>query len=243
MPTDVRTTPSAPGAGVTIAVVDSGVHAAHPHVGSVAGGVAIEPDGVVGRDYADRMGHGTAVMAAITEKAPGADRYAVRIFDRKLAASSQTLLAAIDWAITARVHLVNLSLGTTNLAHRAEFERAVVRAQQAGVTIVAPRNDEGNEWLPGVLPGVVQVQVDWTCPRDRFRVTHEAGQRVFRASGFARPIPGVDPRRNLHGISFAVAHVTGFLARAMSLSPEKTADAALQRLEAFALSLDDAPAA
>lgn len=243
MPTDMRATPAVPGAGVTIAVVDSGVHGAHPHVGGVAGGIAIEASGGVGGDYADRIGHGTAVMAAISEKAPGADRYAVRIFDRKLAASSHTLLAALDWAIAARVHLVNLSLGTTSVAHRAAFEAVVRRAQQAGVTIVAPRDDEGSEWLPGVLPGVVPVQVDWTCPRDRVRVRYEEGQRVFRASGFARPIPGVDPRRNLHGISFAVAHVTGLLARAMSLSPVKTVDAALARLEAFALALDDAPAA
>ena len=32
------------------------------------------------------------------------------------------------------------------------------------------------------------------------------------ASGFPRPIPGVPPERNLSGISFAVANVTGFLA-------------------------------
>ena len=33
------------------------------------------------------------------------------------------------------------------------------------------------------------------------------------ASGYPRPIPGVPVERNLSGISFAVANVTGFLAR------------------------------
>jgi hypothetical protein len=35
----------------------------------------------------------------------------------------------------------------------------------------------------------------------------------FAAAGFPRPIPGVPVERNLSGISFAVANVTGFLAR------------------------------
>ena len=56
-----------------VAVIDSGVHAEHPHVGSVAGGVTIEPDGEAHADYLDRLGHGTAVTAAILDKAPDAD--------------------------------------------------------------------------------------------------------------------------------------------------------------------------
>jgi hypothetical protein len=35
------------------------------------------------------------------------------------------------------------------------------------------------------------------------------------ASGYPRPIPGVPPERNISGLSFAVANVTGFLARLM----------------------------
>jgi hypothetical protein len=69
-------------------------------------------------------------------------------------------------------------------------------------------------WLPGSLPGVIPVQLDWECPRDRFRCVEIDGTTVFRASGYPRPIPGVPPDRNLHGISFAVANVTGFVARA-----------------------------
>ena len=37
---------------------------------------------------------------------------------------------------------------------------------------------------------------------------------VFFASGYPRSIPGVAPERNLNGISFAVANMTGFVARA-----------------------------
>jgi len=232
MPTDASGRRA--GHNVSIAVIDSGVHADHPHVGGVAGGVAIDAAGRVSGDFVDRIGHGTAVMAAIREKAPAADCYAVRIFDRRLAASAATLLAALDWAVAARVHVINLSLGSANAAHAEAFRGAVSRAQAAGVAIVAARDDEGVEWLPGCLPGVIPVQVDWECPRDEFRVTDAGGTVAFRASGFARPIPGVDPRRNLNGVSFAVAHITGFLARAMSIGPTASTDDALHRLRRFA---------
>lgn len=75
------------------------------------------------------------------------------------------------------------------------------------------------------------MQADWECQRDDVKVVHLDGQRVFRASGFARPIPGVDPRRNLHGVSFAVANLTGVLARAMSLQPAMPASEVLDRME------------
>ena len=200
---------------VRIAVIDSGVHSVHPHIGAVAGGIAIDRHGQTSDDYVDRIGHGTAVMAAIKEKAPSADCYAVRIFDTRLAAAAPTLIAAIDWAVTAGVDIINLSLGTSNTAHTEAFEAAIARVRAANAAIVAARDDDGVQWLPGCLPGVVPVQVDWECPRDELRVIYlDSGAVVFRASGFARPIPGVDPRRNLHGISFAVANVSGFLARA-----------------------------
>ncbi len=232
----MRTEPAAgvrPGEGIRVAVIDSGVHANHPHIEGVAGGVAIGPGGALSDDFVDRIGHGTAVMAAIKDHAPAASCYAVRIFDSRLTASAATLIAALDWAVDARVHLVNLSLGSSNPSHEKAFAGAVARANAAGVVIVAARDDEGVWWLPGRLPGVVQVQADWDCPREDVRVVRIEGQRVFRASGFARPIPGVDPRRNLHGISFAVANLTGVLARAMSVRPELSSGAVLDRLERF----------
>lgn len=211
---------------VRVAVVDSGIHARHPHVRRIAGGVAIESSGGISTDCADRIGHGTAVAAAIREKAPGAELYAVRIFEQRLATRIDTLVAGIDWAVSSGMHVINLSLGTSNASHRPAIERAVERATAAGAFIVSARDDEGVEWLPGCLPGVLPVQVDWDCPRDRLHVKWIDGSPVFRASGFARPVPGVHPMRNLNGISFAVANVSGLLARAMSTAHvESVADA------------------
>jgi len=227
MARDVTSPPGPPGPtgrGVRIAIVDSGVHAAHPHVGSVAGGIAIDEDGREHDDYVDRLGHGTAVTAAIKEKAPDAELYAVKVFDRSLSTRLPTLVAAIDWAARNGMHLVNLSLGTARAEHERALDAAVRGAAARGVVIVAAAEYEGVRWLPGSLPGVIGVQVDAACPRDEFRAVEVQGSTVFRASGFPREIPGVPPERNLNGISFAVANMTGFVARVMERGRYTSAD-------------------
>ena len=200
------------GRGVRIAVVDSGVHAAHPHVGSVAGGVAIDDDGREYDDYVDRLGHGTAVAAAIREKAPDAEIYAVKVFDRSLSTRISALVAAIDWSAANGMHLVNLSLGTARMEHERVLTEAILRAAARGAVVVAAAEDDGVRWLPGSLPGVVSVRLDESCPRHEYRVGGVGGAVIFCASGFPREIPGVPPERNLNGISFAVANMSGFAA-------------------------------
>lgn len=217
--------PAATGRGVRVAVIDSGVHAGHPHVGAVEGGVSFAADGARGVDAVDRLGHGTAVAAAIREKAPDATLVPVKVFDRELRATADALVAAIDWAVDARVQIINLSLGTANAAHETRLTAALARAAAAGVCLVAAAEQDGTRWLPGSLPHAVGVLLDWSCPREQAEVqVHLDGatRRVtIRASGYPRPIPGVPPERNLKGVSFAVANVTGLLCLHLSrgLSP------------------------
>ena len=113
------------------------------------------------------------------------------------------------------MHLVNLSLGTTQPRHEDALREAVDRATAAGVLIVAARDEGGTRWFPGSLPGVVSVRADAACPRDSFRIEREPDALVFCASPYPRPIPGVPPERNLNGIGFAVANMTGFVARTL----------------------------
>lgn len=203
-----------------IGVIDSGVFASHPHVNGVAGGVAIAPDGREENDYTDRLGHGTAVTAVIREKAPEAQIFAVKIFHDSLATRIEPLIAALDWCTRNEMDLVNLSLGTSNPAHAALLLEAVSRLRAQGRLLIAAGEDDGVRWLPGSLPGVVAVELDWNCPRDEYRTgTRADGTIVHRASGFPRPAPGISAERNLKGLSFAVANVTGLLARNWTMEP------------------------
>lgn len=196
---------------VRVAVIDSGVNPAHPHVRPIAGGVALTEKGL-SDDYTDFLGHGTAVAGAIREKAPAAEIYSVKVFNYHLATSGHTLLHALDWCLDRRIEFVNLSLGTRNAGYIPAFAEKIARAQQLGVTIVSAYDVQGEPVYPGALSGVAGVLLDNSCPRDRYQEKDHAGRTLYAAAGYPRDIPGVPPDRNLQGISFAVANVTGFLA-------------------------------
>ena len=208
----------APGpAALVVGVIDSGVHANHPHIGAVTDGAAFDRHGHPHPDCVDRLGHGTAVAAAIQDLAPGVRICPLKVFDRQLDAPLEALVAAIDWAAGHALPLVNLSLGTADHSRAEALADAVGRAHAAGTIVVAAGSDGGVDWLPGSLriAGVVRAEIDWSCPRGAHSTDCESsGAPVFRTCGYPRPIPGVDPARNLKGLSFAVANLTGIAARA-----------------------------
>lgn len=221
------------GAGVRVAVVDSGIHPANPHVRVAVSGVRVAADGELDGDFLDRIGHGTAVAAAILEKAPAIELLAVRVFERTLATSADVLARGIVWAASNGARLINLSLGTANAARAAVLGAAVDEAVAAGAIVVSARESDGVIWLPGSLPRVAGVLLDRSCDRNELAMSIDGERRAFSfaASGFPRPIPGVPVERNLSGISFAVANVTGFLARLLGTDPGlRDVDAVARRL-------------
>ena len=167
--------------------------------------IAIDPafaDGI------DRLGHGTAVAAAIRDIAPAAELIVGKIFDRSLTTSAFVLADGIAWAADRGARVINLSLGTTNRAHEERLRLAIAHASDRGSIVVSAR-DPGVEWLPGALPGVVAVTSDPRLDRHEFTLDADG----FHAAPFPRPIPGVPRERNLSGVSFAVANMSGMLAR------------------------------
>jgi len=109
----------------------------------------------------DVLGHGTAVMAAIQEKAPAAQYFAVKLFHDSLRTSADHLLKAIEWAIDNRMDVVNLSLGTRNPDHAPRFTPLLERAAVSGIVLVSALEADGHPCFPGSLPGVAGVGVDW----------------------------------------------------------------------------------
>ena len=215
---------------VRVAVIDSGVHASHPHVGGVAGGIGIDEHGAAHEDYVDRLGHGTAVSAAIREKAPDADIFAIKIFDRELAATGAALVGACEHALSANAKIINLSLGTQNTDHEPALADVVKRIRDSGAILIAAGEQGGVRWLPGSIAGVWSVTLDWSVPRESCWLDRlDSSGASFRASGFPRPIPGVPPEKNVKGLSFAVANVTGIVAKILADDPTGNAVEAVKR--------------
>ena len=207
--------PGRTGRGVRLAVIDSGVNPRHPHIAGVAGGTVIGADAqAAGNSYLDFLGHGTAVMAAIQEKAPDAEYYAVKLFHSALRTTTENLFQALEWTIENRMEVVNLSLGTRKVEYEDRFKELIARAAERGVMLVSALEADGQVCMPGYLPGVFGAGLDWDCNRYAYRVEQTPAKTVFYASGYPRPLPGMPRERNLLGISFAVANLTGFIARA-----------------------------
>lgn len=205
------------GAGLRIAIVDSGIASGHPHVGSVEGGISLI--GENRDDTSDRLGHGTAVAAAVREKLPAATLVPIRVLDAQLATSARILAEAITWAVNDGARLINLSLGTTNAIHVPLFESALALARERGALVVSASGDGLVRWYPGSLAGVVGVTADADCPRFAIATREGALGPGLAASPWPRPIPGVVTERNLSGVSFAVANATGLVGRLIAQQP------------------------
>jgi hypothetical protein len=227
------------GAGVRVALVDSGINPRHPHVGEVAGGVAfsLQEDGTIQQtdDYIDRRGHGTALAGILRAKAPRVELYAVKIFrdprtpNDPLTTSFAVFEAGLRWAIARKMHVINLSLGTTNPNHRDRFNMLIAQANAARAVIVASSPPGRTDTFPASLANVIGVAGDDACAWNEHRYVDDDPIPV-RAHPRPRPIPGVPPERNFHGHSCASAHIAAALALFAETNPTLTVSEAVAHL-------------
>ena len=185
-----------------VAIVDSGVNFAHPHLGVPSRGIALVGDG-----WDDPAGHGTCVAALVHWLAPAAELDAVRVLPADLRMSGADLARGIGVAVERGARIVNVSIGTREPAHQGAIAAAVAGAAAAGALVVAAALPGASGMLPAGLPGVVPV-----APRfDGVLVRHDPGHwPEWTASGEARPFTG--QRSNFRGPSMAAARVSGALA-------------------------------
>ena len=130
---------------IDIAIIDSGINPWHSHVQGVEQGISFRLDksGEVfqSEDFRDELGHGTAIAGVIRERNSQARLYAVKIFHQKLEAPAALLLAALQWAISARVKIIHLSLGTEQQEYRGDLKRLCQEAYDKDIVLVAAAHD------------------------------------------------------------------------------------------------------
>ena len=205
--------------GIKIAIIDSGVNAAHSHVGAVEDGVSFGLDSqgavVISDDFSDDIGHGTAIAGVIREKNPTVMLYAVKIFDDKLAAPTSLLLAALQWSIDAEIKIIHLSLGTEKETDRAPLESLCRHAHDNGLIIIASARSPEDAVFPAAFDTVIGVCWDKECADDS--LSHHPDDPIeFGACGLPRPLPGLAENMNFRGHSFAAARVTARAARLLA---------------------------
>ena len=161
---------SATGSGVTVAVLDTGVEAAHPMLaGAVVGGYdfidddsnsaeifnGLDDDGDGMIDEA--AGHGTHVAGIVRLVAPDATIMPVRVLDSDGRGSVFLLAEAIAFAADNGADVINMSLGITFRSRL--LEDVVASTLESGVLIIAAAGNSGTDTMqyPAAFDGVVSV--------------------------------------------------------------------------------------
>ncbi|MEZ4605699.1 MAG: S8 family serine peptidase [Deinococcales bacterium] len=141
------------GAGVKVAVIDSGIDLVHPMFqGRLAASYEwrdfIDNDNYpqeTGTSSDKGFGHGTAVAGIIAQIAPKATILPLRVLDKDGKGDLDDVISAIDHAVTVGAKLINLSLGTYS-EYWALWQVLNYAASQ-GVMIMASAGNEASQTM------------------------------------------------------------------------------------------------
>ena len=212
------------GDSIKVAIIDTGIDLKHPDLkDNIKGGYnAINPR----KSANDDNGHGThvaGIVGAIDNTigvigvGPQIDLYAVKVLDRNGSGYLSDVIEGLDWAITNRMQVVNMSLGTSSDIQ--SLHDVVARANAAGIVQVAAAGNSGGSVIyPAAYLEVIAVSA--TDKTDTIASWSSRGPEVDLAA------PGVNiystyngqTYKTLSGTSMAAPHVAGAAALVLSVS-------------------------
>jgi serine protease len=153
--------PRTNGAGVRVAVLDTGIAMDHPDRGNAVNSVSFTGD-----TLDDVVGHGTHTSGTIAAAdnnigvvgvAPGADLLIAKVLDNTGSGQDSWLISGIDWAVSNNAKVISMSLGGSD--YSAALDTACVNAYNAGVVLVAAagNSDTNAPFYPAADSCVISV--------------------------------------------------------------------------------------
>ncbi|MEV6861002.1 type VII secretion-associated serine protease mycosin [Streptosporangium subroseum] len=226
------------GAGVTVAVVDSGVDTTHPQLTRVS-----RPVDLTGTGKDDCLGHGTAVAGIIAAAEKPGVPFAGIAPEVKLISIKQTneersdgvgrLAHGILQAVQLGADVINVSIKASD---QPDLKAAVTYALAQDVVVVAAAGNVDNAdsppAYPASYPGVISVG---SAGPDgaRAQSSNTASQVYVLAPGVnvTSTAPGGTYREDLEGTSFATPYVTGLAALIRARYPKLDHTAIQRRIQ------------
>lgn len=232
----------ATGAGVVVAVLDSGVDADHPDLaGRVLPGADFVDGSTDGR--VDPVGHGTTVASLVAAAgepavgiAPEATILPVRVLDEQNRYQrASTVAEGVIWAVDNGADIINLSLGGPRFSD--SLAEALAYAMANDVVVVACTGNDTGEgvtevWYPAREPGVVAVAgVTFSDGSARnWSASLTGPETVLAAPAVVVGAAAGGGYRQVQGTSFASAVVAGTAALIRSRWPQLSAGDVVNRL-------------
>lgn len=212
------------GKGVRVAVLDTGVDGKHP---AFAGRLAGQYDVVAERgtwrcvkaEPRDSVGHGTACAGIVLQLAPEAEITSVRVIGPDSRGTGDQLVAGLTHALGLGFDVLNMSLGTTDARITARLGALADKAFYGGNIIVAAANNQGQVAFPAHLSSVLSVSMEGFDDPETLRFDWGSVIEVAARGVYVQaPAPGGGSQL-FTGTSFACPHVSGLVARVLSVFP------------------------
>jgi subtilisin family serine protease len=240
------------GEGIKIAILDTGVEAAHR---GLAGLILLDDIAILSEDNSlhvcpgggqDLHGHGTAIAGIIRSIAPEVEIGSFRVLGHHLSSRTPIVCEGFRQALDRGYHILNCSFGCPGVSrYLMAFKTLVDEAYLKGAHVVTACSNENftfREW-PSHFPSVISVNMARTDRLDT--LIYRPGSLVeFAASG-----ENVDllwsggGRKRSSGSSFAAAVATAILARLLSAYPDLSPLAAKELLKRISKPWSEALAA
>jgi subtilisin len=222
--------PQATGAGVRVAILDSGADQAllasrHPRMKPLQGGIFLanqpRPLPYLGQQSGP---HGTTVADIVLSLAPEIELYVADIFGPAGSCEVDVVIKALAWAVDVwKCQIVNLSLGVVEqrlgqLPKRQQFLRAIEDAYFKDVLIVAAaHNDHPFTKSYPALFAPPLLSVDKFLFPEPTQFAYRLNDRIeFQAHGRG----AVGPFANEPATSWAAPHLAALAARILSLKSD-----------------------
>lgn len=229
-----------------VIIIDSGLSDCFQNKGFAVDGFSVASDGnlfFLSDNYADTIGHGTAVADILTSyRYKDAVSFTmIKLFDDDGEAAEEALCFALEYIYeNLECNLIHISSGITCCADEERLEACCQKLNNKGIILVSAFDNLGGISYPAAFPCVIGVDYDLgngTKFQYQFLRNSPVNLLVSYSEQFVQWKDGT--KKNVKGNSFIAPHISARILQYCAEHPNHTIGLVMQFLEAHATSVTD----